>query len=97
MRVRVLPPAARDLIEIQTYLRQETPQTADRTIDTLLTRIERLERFPKLGPIPRDEGLQNRGFRVARAERYLVFYKIKRTTVLVHRVLHERREHGSFL
>lgn len=94
---RILRRAQSDLVEIRDYVRIDSPDGARRIVVGLLTAIERLERFPMSGAVPRDEHLHRSGFRYVRRGRYLVFYKLTRTQVRIYRVLHERREYESML
>lgn len=92
MRVRVLPRAERDLVEIDAWLTRESPQTVTKVMRGLLDGLEQLESLPYSGPIVRDPWLASRGFRVLSRGRYAIFFKIHRLTVVIYRVLHQRRE-----
>ncbi|MEP7124439.1 MAG: type II toxin-antitoxin system RelE/ParE family toxin [Byssovorax sp.] len=95
--VRVVRSAQRDLAEIAAYLRCDTPAAAERTLEELLSGIDRLGVFPESGPAPRDERLARLGFRYLARGRYLVFYKVTRSQVRVYRVLHQRRAYERLL
>lgn len=95
--VRIVRSAQRDLAEIAAYLRCDAPASADRTIDELLSGIDRLGAFPESGPVPRDERLARLGFRYLARGRYLVFYKVTRSLVRIYRVLHQRRAYERLL
>ena len=95
--VRILRSAQRDLSEIAAYLRGDAPAGAERTIDDLLSGIDRLGELPESGPVPRDERLRRLGFRYLARGRYLVFYKVTRSQVRIYRVLHQRRAYESLL
>jgi plasmid stabilization system protein ParE len=94
---RILRRAQSDLFEIRDYLRIDSPAVAGEIVERLLDAIERLERFPLSGPVPRDERLRRAGYRYIRNGRYLVFYRVGRKHVTIHRVLHERREYSRLL
>ena len=91
MRLRLLARAQADLPEAKAWLLREAPLSAEKDLGALLAAIERLERHPRLGPVVRDPVLAARGFRALAHGRYLAFYKVRRATVFVHRVLHQRR------
>jgi plasmid stabilization system protein ParE len=91
MKVRVLRRAQTDLLEIAAWLERERPVQKNRILDAVLTGLERLERFPRMGPLARDPLLRRRGYRTLVRQRYVAFYRVERATVLVVRVLHERQ------
>jgi toxin ParE1/3/4 len=92
LKVVLLRRAQSDLIAIRDWLDLEDPQAADRIVDRILDGIDQLAAHPKSGPIVRDLTLARRGYRCLVREGYLVFYRIRRSQVRVHRVLHGRRE-----
>jgi toxin ParE1/3/4 len=95
--VRVLGPAERDLFAIHDYVRRDAPKAADRLLDDLLSLIESLGQHPLRGAVPRDEVLRGRAFHYVAHREYLVFYKVSRRTVIVHRVIHGRRRYQDLL
>lgn len=99
--VRVLPRAEKDLEEIQIYLAQDSPfpsdQVASATINRLLDRIESLERLPRRGARPRDERLRRNGYRFLVEHPYLIFYKVRKSQVWVHRILRGERAYERIL
>lgn len=96
-RVRILGRALADLEEIGAYLDIEAPRARTRILEALLTAIASLGSQPRREPVARDPILAERGFRSVRSERYVVFYKLDRSTVRVYRVLHERRSWAPLL
>ena len=96
MRVRVLPAAERDLVEIDAWLTRESP-SAPRVMTGLFDALEQLERLPRSGSVARDQWLASRGFRVLAKGRYAIFFKVHRSTIVIYRVLHQRREWASLL
>ena len=97
MKVRLLPVAERDLIEIDAWLTLERPTTARRVMTGLLDAVEQLEALPSSGPVARDPWLASRGFRVLIRGRYVIFYKLHRSTVVIYRVLHQSRDWAGLL
>ena len=96
-QVRVLRRAQEDLTEIQRYLRVDAPALADDVMDQLLAALDRLARFPTLGPVCRDDGLRTRGYRAPSVGRYRIFYKVLTVHVRVYRVLHQRRGYDDIV
>lgn len=95
--VRVLKRAQRDLEHVYDYVAREAPMRADAFIDGLLDTIESLEQFADRGSTPRDPALRDRGYRYLVHRQYLIFYKILRKQVRVHRVLHGKRAYRDIL
>ena len=90
-QVRILRRAEADLREIRAYVSREAPLTAARLVEALLQAIESLAELPSRGATPRDPALARRGFRFLPVRQHLVFYKVLRRQVRVHRVLRGRR------
>ena len=91
MKLRLLPRAQRDLLEIEAWLQREFPQAWERRLDTVIIGLDQLERHPLSGPVCRDERLALGGFRTITAGRYVVFYKVQRATVSVYRLLNQKQ------
>jgi toxin ParE1/3/4 len=96
-KARILRRAQEDLIEIRDYIERDAPQTAQRFVDKLISKIERLEDSPEMGVVPRDEYLCARGYRVLIEGEYLIFYKVSSHQVRIYRVLHGRRKYRHLL
>lgn len=92
MKVQFLRRAQGDLTEIRDWLKLENPQAAERVLNHILDDIGGLGRLPKIGPAVRDPRLAVRGFRRLVCEHYLIFYRLRGQRVVVHRVLHARRD-----
>jgi plasmid stabilization system protein ParE len=91
MKVRLLPRAQQDLLEIDAWLERERPFARGRVVEALLEGLARLERLPLTGPVARDEVLRRRGYRTLARKPYVTFYRVQGSTVLVVRILHQRR------
>ncbi len=92
-KVRILRRAQKDLIEIRNYIKRDAPQAAERFVDKLISKIEKLESSPEMSVVLRDECLQARGYRVLIEGEYLIFYKVLSRQVRIYRVLHGRRKY----
>ena len=95
--VRVLRRAQRDLQTIYDFVAREAPHRANAFIDGLLDAIESLGTMSERAAVPRDEVLASRGFRALVHGAYLVFYKLTRSQVRVHRVIHGHRAYRDLL
>jgi plasmid stabilization system protein ParE len=90
--VRLLSIAEQDLAELVSYLAAENPQAATQILDRIEARLQTLTALPFAGRVPHDLKLTALGYRVLVIDNYLVFYKVKGTIILVHRVLHGARD-----
>ena len=82
-RARLSRPARNDLIEIWTYVAEDSPKAADRLIDRLRNRCAILARLPQLGRLRPELAEGIRSFPVGR---YLIFYRERRGGIEVARV-----------
>jgi len=97
MSHRLAPQAEADLLEIWSFVAQESenPEVADKFIDVIAERILLLAKNPHLGR-PRDHDLQV-GLRSFAIGNYVIFYYIEGKDVLILRLLHGRRDIPSLL
>lgn len=91
MKLRLLPRAQVDLLEIEAWLQRERPQSWERQLDAIILGLDQLERYPLSGPVCRDERLALRGFRTISLGRYVAFYKVQRATVFIYRLLGQKQ------
>lgn len=92
MRVTLSRRASRDLDEIWQFLAKKSgsEEIADRIIDFLLKKLNLLRETPRAGrDRSADVGDDVRSFP---AGKYLIYYRIQKSTVKVMRVLHGKRE-----
>ena len=91
MAHRVSLRARGDLDEIWEYVLIESGSeaTASRQIDLITNRFYLLTQWPLIGR-KRDD--LRRGLRSLAVGNYLIFYRVYRTSVLIERVLHARRD-----
>ena len=89
MRVVRTALADSDLLEIWLYIAQDNIPAADRVLEKLEQRCERLGASPMLGS-KRDDLLP--GMRYLIEGSYAIFYRIRQDTVEILRVLHGARD-----
>ena len=94
--ITYLSTAENDLVEILDYLSAKSKPAAAKFLDNFDQSVARLEDFPKIGIIPKDERLQKLGYRILLVENYLVFYVIREQQIEIRRVIFGKREY-SFL
>jgi len=64
-------------------------------LEKISNKVTGLSEFPNMGSVLSDEEytLVNRGYRFIIAQPYLIFYRIIDNTVIIHRILHGRRDY----
>ena len=96
-KIRYLQIAQQDLIDIFDYIREDNPTAAANFIDKIDKSISKLELFPKLGVIPKDDHLEFFGYRMLVIDSYLVFYVIIENIVEIRRIIHGSRRYSFLL
>jgi len=96
-KIKYLPIAQQDLIEIFDYIKEDNPSAAKSFIDKIDKSISRLELFPQTGVVPKDDRLEMLGYRMLVVENYLVFYVIKENIVEIRRIIHGSRRYSFLL
>lgn len=102
-KVKYSPVAVDDLDEIFSYISGENVSAAEDMLQKLDKSIANLTEFPNMGSVLMEDDykLIARGYRFITVEPYLVFYRIIGEVVIIHRILHGRRDYlrelfGSF-
>ncbi|MGA1819694.1 MAG: type II toxin-antitoxin system RelE/ParE family toxin [Thermoplasmatota archaeon] len=96
-KIEYLPIAVTDLEEIFEYICEDDPSSASSILDTFDKSIRKLEVFPELGIVPKDDGLRFLGYRMLIIGNYLVFYVIREDIVEIRRVIHGSRKYSFLL
>jgi len=92
--VTISKQARQDLIAIWEYIADDNPSSADRMLDMLDARINRLAEHPLLGSARPDIA---RNLRYLVCDNYLVLYRVLADAVEVVRVLHGARNLTAIL
>lgn len=94
-KINYSPAAVDDLDEIFSYISSENASAADSMLQKLDDSISNLAGFPNMGSVLQEDdyNLTSRGYRFITVEPYLVFYRILGGTVVIHRILHGRRDY----
>ncbi|GBF32076.1 Doc toxin [Desulfocucumis palustris] len=81
--------------EIFSYISKDNVVSAETLLKKINTGITRLAEFPNMGSVLSEEEftLVNRGYRFIVVHPYLVFYRIIDNTIIIHRILHGRRDY----
>ena len=96
-KIIYLPIAQQDLIEIFDYIREDNPSAAATFIDKIDKSISKLELFPQLGVVPKDDRLEFLGYRMLVIDNYLVFYVFNGNIVEIRRIIHGSRRYSFLL
>lgn len=93
-RLVILESAQRELEEIaQLRLNLVGPESAVKVADEILDSLERLERFPQSGHIPRDRFLRKSGYRLVIAGKYICVYRCEGDEIIVYHIAHGARDY----
>ena len=95
MIVRLSDQAEADLEAIGDFIAADNPYRAVSYTDELLTRCMSLSDLPRGSPLV--QGLEQRGIRRRRHDRYGIFYIIEADRIQVLRILHAARDHVRLL
>jgi len=92
-KVKYAPAAVDDMDEIFSYISQDNLSAAEALLEKLHAEISHLEEFPNMGSVLSEEEftLVNSRYRFIVVHPYLVFYRIVKNGVVIHRILHSRR------
>lgn len=96
-RIKYLPIAQRDLIDIIDYIKIDSPGSALKFLDRFDRAVVKLEDYPLIGQVPKDNRLQVLNYRILVVENYLVFYVVKDSIVEIRRIIHGKRRYSFLL
>jgi len=96
-KIEYLPIAQEDLIDIFEYIKDDNPDAAANFIERIDKAVSKLELFPLLGTIPKDERLQKVGYRMLVIGNYLAFYVIRGNIIEIRRIIHGSRKYSFLL
>ena len=90
----ILEPAQQELEEIaRLHLNLAGPESAAKTVNEILDTLQRLERFPLSGHVPRDRFLRQSGYRLVIAGKYICVYRCIGDEILVYHIAHGARDY----
>lgn len=84
LELETSPEAEDDLLEIWLYIAEDQPINADRYLDKLQEKAQRLAEFPDLG---RDRPELAKGLKSFPVDRYNLYYTLTETKLILVRVL----------
>ncbi len=94
-RIKYSPAAVDDMDEIFSYISRDNTTAAETMLEKIDRGIGRLTEHPHMGSVLSNEeyALIQSGYRFIVIQPYLVFYRIMGDTVVIHRILHGRRDY----
>lgn len=94
-RIKYAPAAVDDMEEIFSYISQDNIAAAQTMLEKIDEGITRLAEFSNMGSVLSEDEytMIQRGYRFIVVQSYLVFYRIIDDTVVIHRILHGRRDY----
>ena len=95
-KIVTLPTAEQDLDDIVEYLGGFYPSTAIRQYDQIISAILSLEEYPNKFEVYKP-GQFRYDYRKMVIGDYLVFYVVNDTEVVIHRILHGKRDIGRYI
>ncbi len=96
--IKITPAAQDDMKSIAAYIRMDNPDSAINMVTKIKAAIGRLRDNPLIAAVPRDSGIARQGYRMLIVEPYLIFYIVltEERVVVIHRVLHGKRDYANF-
>ena len=95
--MRLLAAAEEDLTDIITFVAADDAAAAESLLERFRLSLENLRKYPDIGRLADDEELTRIGYRYLIQDNYLIFYTIKRQSVLMHRIIHGARDYEGML
>lgn len=94
-KIKYTPVAMDDMDEIFSYISKDNVAAAKALLQKITTGISRLAEFSNMGSVLSDEEytLVQGGYRFIVIQPYLVFYRIIDDAIVIHRILHGRRDY----
>lgn len=94
-KIRYTPVAMDDMDEMFSFISLDNVTASETMLEKLDSQISMLAEFPNLGSVLSEDDypLAQRGYRFIVVQPYLVFYRVIEQTVVIHRLLHGRRDY----
>ena len=99
LKLKFTTEAKVDVFEIFEYIAKNlsAPSTADHLIDEIERACQRLTVYPLSCPVPRDDMLAKKGYRMLVVNNFIAFYIVDESYVRIMRVLYGKRNYKSLL
>jgi addiction module RelE/StbE family toxin len=96
-KIEYLPIAQSDLLDIFEYIFLDNPDAAEQFVNKIDKSIQKLESFPELGVVPKDDRLGLLGYRMLVIDNYFALYVIKDQIIEIRRIIHGKRKFSFLL
>ncbi len=83
------PLAVERVSEIAKYIAQDKPAAAEKWVDSIFNKVERLTEFPESGRVVPE--INNKTFREIISGNYRIIYKLEKTKILILTVRHGKQ------
>jgi toxin ParE1/3/4 len=94
-KIKYSPAAVDDMDEVFSYISQDNLAAATLMLEKLDREIRKLESFPNMGSVLAEDeySILQPGYRFVVINPYIVFYRIVNDSIIIHRILHGRRDY----
>lgn len=94
-KVLYTPAAVDDMDEIFSYISKNNIVAAEALLDRINEGISNLSTFSNMGSVLSEDQypMIHRGYRFIVVHPYLIFYRLIDQSVVIHRILHSRRDY----
>lgn len=96
--IEFLSSAWKELDDIADYHIQKVgKKSAKRLFDKIMNAIEKLENFPFMAPLIRDEHLSKEGYRILISGEYVCIYRVLKETIYIYHIANGRTEYKNLI
>ena len=95
--VLIYPTAEKDLKEIRDYFVNKLKISPNGLFVKLLEKLELIEANPLVFPLCLDQSLNQLGYRLVPIDNFLLFYKVDKNIIQIHRFLYGKRNYLEIL
>jgi len=99
LKIEFTQRAAAQIRNIFSYIAEDSPTNALKTVDKIEMRINLLAHNPSLGPelLERDFPFLSPGYRRLIVKPFIVYYRVIEKAIFITHVVHERQDQGNAL
>lgn len=97
MKLRINPEVVKDLKVIRKYIAEDSPEAAQKTINQMYDRFEKLLVFPNMGADLSTIVSFSTDYRYVISGEYIILYKLDDECISIYRVLNSKRDMVSIL
>ncbi len=94
MKIVWTNPAISDLKSIRDYIARDSEYYAVRFVERIIEVVDVLQKFPEFGQMVPE--FEEYGIRERLLHNYRILYEVRTDHVLIHAIVHAKRDMGSF-